>query len=95
MSGPTEDDFESRVRTLAHRTGGVRPRADFEARVLAAVAQASPQRDARDVLGPAKAFLPASMLLAAVCLVWAIRVEANVDDAFVTTYGDPVAEVAW
>ena len=75
-----EEGLDARLARLAAATEGVRPRADFSNLVMQRIGQE--QLGTLYALGtPARRFLPLSMLLAAVAMVWAVSVSGQVNEA--------------
>ena len=89
-----DEDIDARLERLARATDGVRPRADFGARVASAI-QAEQGGGVLIELGrPARRILPALALAAAVSLVWAVQSDQAFDDAL-STYADETVELEW
>lgn len=96
MSG---EDIDERLEGLAHRTAGVRPRPDFGAKVMAAIAIA-------DASSTSTGFgagtwrigwrlLPVAALAACTALVLAVKSADLYDDALVSTIEDSGVELGW
>ena len=100
---PEDLQVDLRLEGLAHRTAGVRPRRDFQARVLAAVHD----EDAPGSTGFATStwrlgwrVVPVATLLASAALLLAVKSASLYDDALIGAYDDSVdlastAELGW
>ncbi len=109
MSDTREDTgTDERLSRLAKSTEDVRPRADFTARVMGAVANenAAAQHPGQarsaslreppwwsDVPFVARRLLPVAAIAAAVGIVWAVRTSADVDTAFADSFDS--VELEW
>jgi len=95
-----DHDSHARLERLRLATGGVRPRADFAARVAAAVerdrAAMGASADGYFDLGrPARRFLPVAALAAALGLVWAARAERTWNDASTASRTSTELDTEW
>jgi hypothetical protein len=88
------DEIDERLERLRSATDGVRPRADFSARVLGAVsAKAKPAVDFWSQLPrAARWFVPVAALTALVSLGLAASDRTDVDDAVVANWDEADVE---
>ena len=70
--GPPEP-VERRLAELGRRTAGIRPRAGFGARVMAAVAADAAGAFRREIARSARWFVPIALALTVVSVGWAAR----------------------
>jgi TRAP-type uncharacterized transport system fused permease subunit len=82
-----EEDVHARFARLANATEGLRPRAGFSARVMAAIEREQPLGFIDALWASSRKFLPIAALAAAVSVVWAVESMTTVDDALAATYG--------
>ncbi len=89
-----DDDLLLELRRLGQKTDGLAPRADFNARVMSAIANDVQKSTRSDFAKPARHVIPFAALLAALSLVWAVRSESVLDD---TLAGDTdvTVELEW
>jgi hypothetical protein len=88
-----EQGIERELARLAAATEAVRPRAGFEARVLAAVSLERAPGWERGVLRFGKAMLAAAAVSALLSVIAAARTDEPDDDAVAMTYG--LEEMDW
>ncbi len=88
------DEMDERLERLRKATDGVRPRADFTARVLGAVsAKAAPAMDFWSQLPrAARWFVPVAALAAVVSIGFAATNQNDVDDAVVANWDEADVE---
>ena len=89
-----DEDIDARLERLARATDGVRPRADFGARVARALDAEQRGGLLLELGRPARRILPALALAAAVSLVWAVESDEAFDDAL-SVYAGETVELEW
>jgi hypothetical protein len=89
-----DENIDARLERLARATDGVRPRADFGARVARALAAEQRGGLLLELGRPARRILPALALAAAVSLVWAVESDEAFDDAL-SVYAGETVELEW
>ncbi|MFO0679475.1 MAG: hypothetical protein U0169_23315 [Polyangiaceae bacterium] len=92
MSG--HDDIETKLAELGARTANLKPRAGFEAKVLAAIRSEAKPVPRNDLLRPARFVLPFAAALAAISVIWAVQSDGLVDDAY-ADFDDVSVELEW
>lgn len=98
MSDDSEDPIDARLQALAHRTAGVRPRADFGARVMAAIGDEAAPGSTGFASGTWRIgwrVLPVAAIAACAALVLAVKSASLYDDALVGTYDESNVELGW
>lgn len=92
MSDRPRDDVDARLERLARATSGVRARADFTARVMAAATASVPSSAAWfvPVWRAGRRFVPIALLVLTVTSAWALRSQADADEASLDPEGDGV-----
>jgi hypothetical protein len=89
-----DDEIDVRLARIGEATRGIRPPADFGARVMKAL---EPETQGIFVGGTlwtvGRRLVPIAALAAVAALVWAVRTDAAVEDALATSYD--VTEVEW
>jgi hypothetical protein len=75
----SEPSLERRLAELARLTEPIRPRPDFNARVLAAVARDRRGVWTAELARSARSFLPLALALTVVSVAWAARAEGSTD----------------
>lgn len=89
-----DENIDARLERLARATDGVRPRADFGARVARALDAEQRGGLLLELGRPARRILPALALAAAVSLVWAVESDEAFDDAL-SVYAGETVELEW
>lgn len=95
MSG---EEIDQHLQGLAHRTAGVRPRADFGERVMAAIheeAEPASRSFVTNTWHLGWRLLPVAAMAACVALVLAMRSASLYEDALVGTYDESSVELGW
>lgn len=100
---PEAMDVDLRLEGLAHRTAGVKPRADFQARVMAAIHDEDAPVSTGFGLSTWRLgwrVLPVAMLVASAAVLLAVRSATFYDDALIGAYDDSVdlasaTELGW
>lgn len=92
------DEIDLRLAGLSHRTAGVKPRAGFDARVMAAIQgeadHASMGLD-NNTWRLGWRVLPVALLLASVALFLEMKSSSFYDDALLGAYDDATVELGW
>jgi hypothetical protein len=88
------NEIDERLERLTKATENVRPRADFTARVMGAVAS-KPEADGFwfQIPRAARWFVPAAALAAALAIGVAVTNQGDVDDAMAANYDE--ADLEW
>lgn len=93
-----DEVIDQKLEELAHRTAGVRPRADFQARVMAAIHDEPTPTSSGLVSGTGRLgwrVLPLAALAACAALLLAVHSESVYDDTLVSTYDESNLELGW
>ena len=89
-----DEDIDLRLQRLARATEGIRPGANFSARLTRALDAEQRGGWLMELRRPALRIFPALALAAAVSLVWAVESDQAFDDAL-STYADETVELEW
>jgi hypothetical protein len=81
-----QEDLEQRLARISGATDALRPSAGFSARVMLAIEQESAPSFLEATWFSARRLLPVAAIAAAMAVVWAVQVDATVDDELATSY---------
>jgi hypothetical protein len=94
----SDHDIDLHLEGLAHRTAGIVPRANFNARVMGAIQDEAAPVSTGFASGTWRMgwrALPMAALLASVALFLAVKSASLYDDALVGAYDDSSVELGW
>lgn len=93
MKREVDEAMDGRLAEIGRRTAALRPRGDFNDRVMRAV-QASRGAGVFDgMLRAARAFMPVAVMAAALAVGWAVRTDQAADTALAANFD--AVELEW